>query len=145
MRLELRYSATPFNGEVLHRKVIRIRTLARTCMTDPNTRKHDADGNPVPLSAIESQIEYIHNATNRDGTYKGYAILTFTGAEAAALAVEALKREGYFNAKFDKDQSPESPVARHLESVRLQVRIGRIPQNFSRHYFTELLEECIPR
>jgi hypothetical protein len=114
-------------------------------MTDPNTRKHDADGNPAPLSAIESQIEDIHNATNRDGTYKGYAILTFTGAEAAALAVEALKREGYFNAKLDKDQLPEFPAARRLESVRFEVQIGSIPQNFSRHYFAELLEECIPR
>jgi hypothetical protein len=102
MRPELRYSATSFNGKVLHRKVIRTKVLDRTCMTDPNTRKHDADGNPVSLSAIESQIEDIHNATNRDGTYKGYAILTFTGAEAAALTVETLKREDYFNANLTK-------------------------------------------
>lgn len=112
-------------------------------MTDPDTRKREADGNPTALCTSSSQIENIENPRSRNGTYKGYAILTFNDPKAANIAIEALNHEGHFNAKIDKDRIPAS--TQNNKSVGRKVCIDRIPSHHSRHFFCRLIEDCIPR
>jgi hypothetical protein len=114
-------------------------------MTDRDTRMHKAAGNPAPLCRVESQIENILNARRGDGTYKGYAIITFKSPEAAALALKAVNREGNFIAKIDQDYLPESPTIQAVESVSKKVNVGRIPSHFTRLLFLRIVENCIPR